>query len=172
MEKKYEGLGARKARFLPQILAHKPRLARGLSTPPPRGWDVSSLTREHNTVNLGRVAWGPIAPESSSLTIKPPCFSALTIVTKLTGGLSYILQSVKGQSLRIQRNQDDDSDGPVYSDVDDTPTPPPHRRALGPSVSLPAYRTDHDFYGMNDFAKHTCFLMLSTINNGNFIRYC
>jgi len=105
------------------------------------------------------VVRGPINPESSSLPIKPPRFSALMVVAKLTGGLSYILQSVKGQSLRIQRNQDDDSDGPVYSDVDDSPTPPPHRRALGPSVSLPAYRTDHDFYGMNDFAKHKCFLI-------------
>ena len=102
---------------------------------------------------------GPTNPESSSLTIKPPRFSALMVVVKLTGVLSFILQSAKGQSLRIQRNQDDDSDGPVYSDVDDSPTPPPHRRALGPSVSLPAYRTDHDFYGMNDFAKHKCFLI-------------
>ncbi|KAL9978747.1 hypothetical protein ACROYT_G016302 [Oculina patagonica] len=58
-------------------------------------------------------------------------------------------RSTKGQSLRIQRTQEDDSDGPVYSDVEDSPTPPPHRRALGPSASLPvtsAYRTDHDVY--------------------------
>lgn len=64
--------------------------------------------------------------------------------------LLYLLQSTKGQSLRIQRTQEDDSDDPVYSDVDDAPTPPPHRRALGPSASLPvtsAYRADHDFYG-------------------------
>ncbi|KAJ7392259.1 hypothetical protein OS493_013638 [Desmophyllum pertusum] len=52
----------------------------------------------------------------------------------------------KGQSLRIQRNQEVDSDDPVYSDVDDSPTPPPHKRALGPSASLPAYRGGHDFY--------------------------
>lgn len=59
----------------------------------------------------------------------------------------YLLQSSKGQSMRISRNQqEDDSDDPVYSDVDDVPTPPPHRRALGPTSSLPAYRGD-DFYG-------------------------
>ncbi len=65
----------------------------------------------------------------------------------------YLLQSTKGQSLRIQRTQEDDSDGPVYSDVEDSPTPPPHRRALGPSASLPvtsAFRTDNDFYGMEE----------------------
>lgn len=49
--------------------------------------------------------------------------------------------------MRISRNQqEDDSDDPVYSDVDDVPTPPPHRRALGPTSSLPAYRGD-DCYG-------------------------
>lgn len=52
----------------------------------------------------------------------------------------------KGQSLRIQRTQEDDSDDPVYSDVDDAPTPPPHRRALGPTASLPVFRGDDDFY--------------------------
>ena len=92
----------------------------------------------------------PLAPESSAQTISPRRRSALVVVTNLTRILFYILQSTKGQSLRIQRNQDDDSDGPVYSDVDDAPTPPPHRRALGPSASLPAYRTDHDFYGTKE----------------------
>ena len=61
--------------------------------------------------------------------------------------VSLLQSNTKGQSLRIQRNQEDDSDGPVYSDVDDAPTPPPHRRALGPTASLPAYRADDGFYG-------------------------
>lgn len=54
--------------------------------------------------------------------------------------------NAKGQSLRIQRGHEDDSDDPVYSDVDDAPTPPPHRKALGPTASLPAFRSDDDFY--------------------------
>ena len=60
----------------------------------------------------------------------------------------YLLQSTKGQSLRISctNQQEDDSDDPVYSDVDDVPTPPPHKRALGPTTSLPVYR-GNDFYG-------------------------
>ena len=91
--------------------------------------------------------------------MRPPRLSAWTVVVKLTGISLYILQSTKGQSLRIQRNQDDDSDGPVYSDVDDTPTPPPHRKALGPSASLPVYRTDHDFYG----AKETGITVITKI---------
>lgn len=51
-------------------------------------------------------------------------------------------RNLKGQSLRILRNQDDDSDGPVYSDVDDAPTPPQHRKPLGPTSSLPVFRRE------------------------------
>lgn len=93
------------------------------------------------------------------------------VVAKLTRILFSISQSSKGQSLRIRRNQDDDSDGPVYSDVDDAPTPPPHRRALGPSASLPAWRTEHDFYGTNETGI-TVLLKINylTINSGNFIQ--
>ena len=57
-------------------------------------------------------------------------------------GGSFLQSNTKGQSLRIQRNQEDDSDGPVYSDVDDAPTPPPHRRALGPTASDLYLRTE------------------------------
>jgi len=67
---------------------------------------------------------------------------------KVTEIVWFLFQSnAKGQSLRIQRGHEDDSDDPVYSDVDDAPTPPPHRKALGPTASLPAFRSDDDFYG-------------------------
>lgn len=58
------------------------------------------------------------------------------------------MQNSKVQSLHI-RNQDEDSDGPVYSDVDDAPTPPQHRKPLGPTSSLPVFRRDNDVYGDN-----------------------
>lgn len=51
----------------------------------------------------------------------------------------------KVQSLHI-RNQDEDSDNPVYSDVDDAPTPPQHRKPLGPTSSLPVFRRNDDLY--------------------------
>ncbi|CAH3045244.1 unnamed protein product [Porites lobata] len=65
----------------------------------------------------------------------------------------------KGQSLRIQRTDEDDSDDHAYSDVEDVPTPPPHRRALGPTASLPTFRTN-DFY---DTAES--IMVSSTANN-------
>ena len=113
---------------------------------------VKCLAQEHNTVCSARARTWTICSGVQHTNHKARCLSALVVHVdaKLTRLLFYILQSTKGQSLRIQRNQDDDSDGPVYSDVDDAPTPPPHRRALGPSASLPAYRTDHDFYGRKE----------------------
>ena len=48
----------------------------------------------------------------------------------------------KGQSLRIQRADEDDSDENSFSDDEDVPVPPPRRRALGPTVSLPAFRSN------------------------------
>nr|XP_058949181.1 uncharacterized protein LOC131776985 [Pocillopora verrucosa] len=80
-------------------------------------------------------------------------------------------RSSKGQSMRISRNQqEDDSDDPVYSDVDDVPTPPPHRRALGPTSSLPAYRGD-DFYddveGMISPSRSKCCVALYDFDGEN-----
>ncbi|CAH3045253.1 unnamed protein product [Porites lobata] len=48
----------------------------------------------------------------------------------------------KGQSLRIQHADEDDSDENSFSDDEDVPVPPPRRRALGPTVSLPAFRSN------------------------------
>ena len=83
----------------------------------------------------------------------------------------FFLQSgVKGQSLRVQRAQEDDSDGPVYSDVDDAPTPPPHRKVLGPTASLPAYRGDDSFYGEKT-SRASYFHEVQSIFN-NISRFC
>lgn len=80
-------------------------------------------------------------------------------------------RSTKGQSLRISRNQEDDSDDPVYSDVDDAPTPPPHKRALGPTASLPVYRVEPDFYdsveGMIPSSGSKCCVALYDFDGEN-----
>lgn len=81
-------------------------------------------------------------------------------------------RSTKGQSLRISctNQQEDDSDDPVYSDVDDVPTPPPHKRALGPTTSLPVYR-GNDFYddveGMISSSRSKCCVSLYDFNGEN-----
>ena len=75
------------------------------------------------------------------------CWTLDLNIAVLLNNIFFSQSGGKGQSLRIQRTQEDDSDDPVYSDVDDAPTPPPHRRALGPTASLPVFRGDDDFYG-------------------------
>ena len=58
---------------------------------------------------------------------------------------------------------EDDSDGPLYSDVDESPTPPPRRRSLAGKARA---QVEDDLYGTEYFEpQHSIACVLLSVVN-------